>query len=107
MNHNGLDESFISKNITFIPGEFNESLRHYQGAQIAFLHIDVDFYDSYKSALEILFEHVAVGGIIAVDEYSDGGWPGATQAIDEFFADRPEEIVRSPILKRYYIVKVE
>lgn len=44
MTLNGLDESFISKNITLVPGEFNDSLCQYQGAEIAFLHIDVDLY---------------------------------------------------------------
>ena len=107
LEHNGLDETFISERVNLVPGNFTKSLHHYEGAPIAFLHIDVDFYDSYKSALEILFEYVVVGGIIAFDEYRDGGWPGATQAIDEFFADRPEEIIRSPIVKKFYTVKVE
>ena len=40
------------------------------------------------------------------DEYHDGRWPGATKAIDEFFVDKPENIV--PHAKchwKYYVEK--
>ncbi len=50
-------------------------------------------------------QHVAPGGIVAFDEYNSPAWPGATQAIDEFFADRPEQIVKSSVVDLYYVVK--
>ena len=105
LQFNGIDRTFISDNIRFFPGTFSESLPAYDGGTIALLHIDVDFYDSYKTALEHLWESVAPGGIAAFDEYRSPTWPGATQAIDEFFADRPEEIVKSPVTDLYYVVK--
>ena len=107
LQFNGIDPTFISKNITFIPGGFDESLPKYDGAPIALLHLDVDFYESYKIALESLYDYVAPGGIVAFDEYRNATWPGATQAIDEFFAGRPEEIVKSPVAELYYVVKQE
>ncbi len=105
LRFNGIDQTFISENITFFPGTFNESLPNYDGGPIALLHIDVDFYESYKTALVLLWEFVAPGGIAAFDEYRNPTWPGATQAIDEFFADRPEEIVKSSVTDLYYVVK--
>ena len=105
LQFNGIDPSFVSENITFIPGRFDESLSKYDGAPIALLHLDVDFYESYKIALESLYDYVAPGGIVAFDEYRNPTWPGATQAIDEFFAGRPEEIVKSPVAELYYVLK--
>ena len=105
LKFNGIDESFISENIRFVPGRFDESLPRYDGGSIALLHLDVDFYESYRTALESLYDHVALGGIIAFDEYHSPTWPGATRAIDEFFADRDERIVKSPVTNRYYTVK--
>ena len=106
LRFNGIDDSFISKNITFIPGEFTDSLPTYDGGPIALLYLDGDFYDSYRAALESLYDHVTPGGIIAFDEYRKPTWPGATQAIDEFFVIRPEEITKSPVTDLYYTVKV-
>ena len=102
---NGIDRSFIAERIKFVPGDFSKSLPEYDGGPIALLHLDVDFYESYKTALELLFVHVAPGGIVAFDEYRNPTWPGATQAIDEFFADRPEQIVKSSVADLYYVVK--
>ena len=105
----GLDEDFISTSITLIPGEFSQALpgvMHNWVSPIALLHIDVDIYESYKVVLENFYSHVVTGGIIAFDEYSLSSWPGATRAIDEFFADKPEKIVKSPVAERYYTVKV-
>ena len=101
----GLEESFIRDKITFVPGDIRDTLPLYDGAPIALLHLDVDFYASYKCALEFLYPHVSKGGVVAFDEYGSSTWIGATQAIDEFFADRPECIVKSPVVDLYYVVK--
>jgi O-methyltransferase len=57
-------------------------------SEIALLRLDTDFYASTKMELEILFPRLAIGGILIVDDY--GHWQGARQAVDEFFADKPE-----------------
>jgi hypothetical protein len=46
--------------------------------------------------LTALYEKVVPGGLIMFDEYRDDRWPGATKAIDEFFAGRPERIESHP-----------
>lgn len=102
----GLEGEYLNK-IIFIEGEFSQSLPSYQFMfPIAFLHLDCDIYESYKTALESLYHLVVPGGIIAFDEYKDELWPGATVAIDEFFADKPEKIVKSPVADKYYTVKI-
>lgn len=100
----GLKEDFISSNITLVKGEFSQSL-HWETGPIALLHLDCDIYESYKVSLERLYTHVAPGGIIAFDEYRLDHWPGATRAIDEFFEDKPEIIVQSPVAEQYYTIK--
>ena len=102
----GLDEEFISTNITLVPGKFAQTLPNYaEKSPIALLHIDADIYESYKIALESLYDYVVPGGIIAFDEYLNVRWPGATKAIDEFFEHKPEKIVKSSVIEKYYTVK--
>ena len=105
LRFSGLDESFIRDGITFVPGDLRETLPTYDGGPIALLHLDVDFYASYKCALEFLYPHVSKGGIVAFDEYGSATWIGATRAIDEFFSERPERVVKSPVVDLYYVVK--
>lgn len=100
----GVSESFIEDNVKFVPGRLEDSLPTYDGGPIALLHLDVDFYLSYKTALELLYPHVVPGGIVAFDEYGQATWPGATQAVDEFFATRRKRVVKSPLADLHYVV---
>ncbi len=102
----GLAPEYIDKYVTFVPGKLQDTLPLYDSGPIAFLHLDVDLYDSYMTALECLYDHVRGGGVITFDEYREERWPGATKAIDEFFRDRPEQVIRSPVGERYYVLKV-
>ena len=101
----GLDEQLIDTSIAFVPGDFAATLPSYDNGPIALLHIDVDLYESYRTVLQTLYDHVVPGGIIAFDEYRQPQWPGATRAIDEFFDRQPEDIQRSELADRYYAVK--
>ena len=85
-----IPEDVIRERIHLVKGWFQDTLPRYQGT-IALLHLDCDLYESYKLALETLYDKVAPGGIVLFDEYGDRRWPGATKAIDEFFADRAEK----------------
>ena len=105
LKHNGLAESFIAEKVSFVPGLFEDTLPSYDGAPIALLHLDVDFYESYKTALRELWPHVAPGGIVAFDEYGKSVWPGATRAVDEFFCEHEESPVESDVADYYYVVK--
>src|SRR5262249_1221250 len=99
-------EDVIDKRVRLVKGFFDETLPRYDG-RIALLHLDCDMYESYKIALSSLYEKVASNGVIMFDEYRDSRWPGATTAIDEFFADKPEKITSHPFCSwKYYAVKV-
>lgn len=105
LKHNGLAESFIEERISFVPGLFGESLARYDGEPIAFLHLDIDLYESYRTALRELWPFLVPGGIVAFDEYRKPVFPGATQAVDEFFAERNEKPIKSEVAELYYVVK--
>ena len=102
---NGLSRSFIDESVTLVSGEFKDTLPHYSGGPVVLLHMDIDFYDSYKTVFKHLWPHVARGGVVAFDEYRAPDWPGATRAVDEFFSERAEVVERSTIIDRYYVVK--
>jgi hypothetical protein len=90
-----LTDDFINAHIRLVKGWFDRTLPSYEG-RIAMLHLDCDLYDSYKIALETLYPKVQPGGVIMFDEYGDARWPGASKAIDEFFADKPERVQPHP-----------
>jgi hypothetical protein len=104
-----LDDLYMRSKVTLVKGVFNESLHKYAGQGIALLHIDADLYQSYLDTLNILYDKVRPGGVIAFDEYMDGithvNYPGAKQAIDEFFADKPFELRRDKHYGKYYVIK--
>ena len=105
LQFNGVASDFIDENITFVRGTLAESLPAYDGRPIALLHLDVDLYESYKTALDRLWPFVSPGGIVTFDEYRSEAFPGATRAIDEFLDRWKLEAVQSRFLDRWYVVK--
>ena len=99
-------------NLQVVPGFFEETLPAVvEGRHFCLVHLDCDIYASYQACLPLLYPRVVPGGIIVFDEYRTPFWPGATQAIDEFFANKPEKPVRisDPTRRkgsRYAIVKL-
>jgi hypothetical protein len=100
-----LNEDVIRERIRLVKGWFDKTLPRYEGG-IALLHLDCDLYESYKLALETLYDKVQPGGVIMFDEYGDTRWPGATKAIDEFFSDKPETVRPHPKCTwKFHVVK--
>lgn len=99
-----IPEQWIKERVRLTKGWFHDTLPGY-GGRIALLHLDCDLYESYKFCLETLYDRVAPGGIIMFDEYADDRWPGATKAIDEFFAERPERVSAHPKCHWKYFVQ--
>lgn len=65
------------------------------GVRFSLIHFDCDLYKPTKKALESLWPKVSRGGVVIFDEYSIKAWPGETQAVDEFIADKPELQVKT------------
>lgn len=71
---------------TCVKGLFQDTLPKTEIKQIAFLHLDGDWYESTKVCLDELYDRVSPGGVIQVDDY--GHWAGARKALHEFFESR-------------------
>jgi hypothetical protein len=104
----GFSDEYVRQRLIFVKGYFEDTLSDYRGAPIAFLHADADLYESYRSILERLYDHVLPGGVIVFDEYRNTWehekFPGAAMAIDEFFEGK-ERIVRDGLFGKFYVVK--
>lgn len=103
LERKNVSSDFIASNLHLVPGWFDNTLSGFE-ANIALLHVDVDLYDSYVTVLNELYDKVVPGGVIAFDEYDHERYPGATKAIDAFFADKPGRIEKDTFLPRWYYV---
>ena len=61
--------------------------------RFAFVHIDVDLFQPTFDAIEFFYPRLNPGGIILCDDYGSSLCPGATRAIDEYLADKPEKML--------------
>lgn len=73
----------------WIPERFGEVADR----QFSFLHVDVDLYQPTLETLSFFYERIVSGGVILMDDYGFNSCPGAKQAADEFFFDKPEKIM--------------
>jgi hypothetical protein len=64
--------------------------------RFSFVHVDVDLYQPTRDAIEFFYPRLNPGGILLLDDYGFFICPGARQAADEFFKDRPEPILEVP-----------
>lgn len=52
--------------------------------KIAFAFLDGDYYKSIIDPLRLIWNHMAPGGIIIVDDYDNSALPGAAKAVDDW-----------------------
>ena len=106
---NGFNEQFLSDHLVIVPGFFENTMERFTGDEIALLHVDVDLYSSYITALEVLYPKVKIGGVIAFDEYASVAdllkFPGAKLAIDQFVVDTNSQFQEDLLIKKQYVVK--
>lgn len=76
----------------WIPERFNEV----EDRSFSFVHMDVDLYQPTFDSIAFFYSRMNKGGIIACDDYGLTSCPGATKAIDEFLADKPEKMIQNP-----------
>lgn len=81
--------------ISLVRGLFGETWPRVNVQEIAFCHIDCDWYDPVKFCLEHVAPKLLSNGIIILDDYHDYG--GCLQATNEFLMASPEfEILDGP-----------
>ncbi len=79
------------QNLQFFPGYIPDTFGGLEDQTYAFVHVDVDLYQSVKDCCEFFYPRLTDGGIMVFDDYGFRGYvDAAKKAVDEFFGDRPE-----------------
>jgi len=98
--------SFLGyENIIFYEGLFKDTFRKAENEKFCFVHIDSDLYESVKQCCEFFYPRMIQGGIMIFDDYGFIRYIGARQAVDDFFAEKPEHGIYLPT-GQYMILKV-
>jgi O-methyltransferase len=85
-------ESMIDMRCGWIP----ETFRGLEERRYAFAHIDVDIYQSNLDCCAYFYPRLVAGGVLLFDEYCFAAARGEKEAVDEFFADKPERPIALP-----------
>ena len=105
----GFNEKDLEK-ITFISGFFDSTFKsdYSDIKEIALLHLDCDLYESTLLSLKKWYPKVQTNGVIVFDEYIDdvNTFPGAAEAVNEFFGSSIKNIKQFQINKKYYLLKI-
>jgi O-methyltransferase len=81
------------ESVRFLQGWIPERFPEVEDRRFALVHIDVDLHDPTRDSLEFFYPRTNAGGIIVCDDYGSGYCPGATKAVDDFLADKPEKML--------------
>lgn len=81
-----LPHAFVHLHRGMIPQTF----AGFDQARIALAHIDVDIFRSVLDSSEFIYPRMLAGGFMIFDDYGFPTCPGARQAVDEYFANKPE-----------------
>ena len=83
-------------NISWHKGWIPDRFKDVEQRRFSFVHIDVDIYGPTRDSLQFFYPRMNQGGIIVCDDYGFTTCPGATKAVDEFLADKPEKMLPLP-----------
>ena len=87
VQHNVGADAFITYHQGLIPDTF----AGLEDDRICFAHVDVDIYHSVLDTCAFVYPRLSPGGFLLFDDYGFPTCPGAKQAVDEFFSDKPED----------------
>jgi len=85
--------SEFSTSVVLHKGWIPERFGDIADQRFAFVHIDVDLYQPTLDSVSFFYPRMSEGGVILCDDYGFTSCPGATQAIDEYLADKKEKMI--------------
>ncbi len=85
-NFNRYNLELTTYNINLIEGLYEDTL--IVNEDVAFAHIDCDWYESVMTCLNQIVPYLSKGGKLIIDDYY--AWSGCRKATDEYFADKKE-----------------
>jgi predicted O-methyltransferase YrrM len=66
--------------VHIVAGWFHETLARAPISRVALLHLDVDWYESYKLCLNHFYDALEPGGVVVLDDFEI--WPGCRAAVE-------------------------
>lgn len=103
-------------NIKIKKGLFPDTTIGLENEKYCFVHIDVDIYSSTLYGLQYFFEKMVLGGAILIDDFyfekelrPDNllRFPQVREAIEDYFKNKSENIVKTEVLGQGIIIKNE
>lgn len=85
------------ENLAFHPGFFPDTAKGLEERRFAYLHCDVDIYESVLACLEFFYPRMTPGGVMLFDDYEWKDCPGVRKALDEFLAGKPERVIKTTL----------
>jgi len=89
--------------VHYVVGKVEDTVPDSAPETIAILRLDTDWYESTKHELEHLYERLAPGGILIIDDY--GTWKGSKDATDEFLEKTGEPLLLTRVHRSRIAVK--
>jgi O-methyltransferase len=77
--------------IHYVQGKVEDTVPEQLPQQISILRLDTDWYESTAHELKHMYERLAPGGVLMLDDY--GHWAGAKKATDEFIERTGEPLL--------------
>jgi O-methyltransferase len=77
-------------------GWIPDTFQGLENNRYAFVHVDVDIYQSNLDCCEYFYQRIVPGGVMLFDEYAFAAARGEKDAVDQFFADKPEAPMTLP-----------
>jgi O-methyltransferase len=85
------ETGYPPERIHFHAGLVEETIPAGAPERIALLRLDTDWYESTKHELTHLYQRLAPGGVLIIDDY--GTWQGSRDATDEFLTETGEPLL--------------
>jgi predicted O-methyltransferase YrrM len=70
--------------VTFVKGDFRETLRHIPCDSFSFAYVDCDSYEATRFVSDFIYPKLSAGGCIVFEDYGHHSLLGARRAVDEF-----------------------
>ncbi len=86
----GVRQFVGSDRISYHKGLIPSTFTAIETESIAFAHVDVDLFSSVLACCQFIYPRLSPGGVMVFDDYGYPTCPGAREAVDAFFAGKPE-----------------
>ncbi len=94
VNADSIRRAFAGANIKLCIGRFPDTTREVpDDTRFCFAHVDADLYQSQLDGCIYFYPRMTPGGVMLLDNYGSLSCPGAKTSVDEFFADKPEQVI--------------